>query len=153
MIHAAKPIPDSESMQAIPFPKRNRGSTTLCHMGANNKKPAKTILWANVLAHMEAKYGRENLNALARDAKIGPASVQRIKDGKTSVGVDIVDKVAKSFGVEAYQLLCPSEHTKSFLVVCRAYSQTDDRGRNLLYGAAQAVLGESGNSKTGTADE
>lgn len=65
------------------------------------------LLLASVSALMTKHYGAENINRLAREAKIGPATVQRIKDRKTSVGIDVVDKVAKAFHLAAWQLLVP----------------------------------------------
>jgi transcriptional regulator with XRE-family HTH domain len=72
------------------------------------KKPnSKLILWQNVSALMHARYGRENLTKLASDAKIGPATASRIKQHETSVGIDVVESIAKAFKVDAWQLLVP----------------------------------------------
>lgn len=68
---------------------------------------SKTLLWTSVQGLMRARYGGENLNRLARDAKIGPASASRLKAQETSVGLDVVDKIASAFGVESWQLLVP----------------------------------------------
>jgi hypothetical protein len=67
----------------------------------------KEVLWANVRALMVHKYGDENLTRLAHDAKIGPGTATRIKKADTSVGLDVLEKVAKSFGVEPWHLLVP----------------------------------------------
>lgn len=56
---------------------------------------------------MTYHYGRENLNRLAKGAKIGPGSATRIKEAKTSVGLDVLEKVAKHFKVAAWELLHP----------------------------------------------
>jgi hypothetical protein len=69
--------------------------------------PAKELLWTNLTALMLHHWKEINLNRLAREAKIGPASAMRIKESKTSVGVDIVDSVAGVFGLRAWQLLLP----------------------------------------------
>ena len=65
----------------------------------------KTVLWTNVLALMQHHYGRENLSKLAREAKIGPGSATRIKEQQTSVGLDVLEKVADCFGLEPWHLL------------------------------------------------
>ena len=70
-------------------------------------EPSKALLWRNVAALMRKRYGSENLNRLARDAKIGPATASRIKDMKTSVGLDVIDRIASVFGLVAWQLLVP----------------------------------------------
>lgn len=78
--------------------------TTTGDMQVSNSKPA---LWAAVLALMEKHYGQENLNRLARDVKIGPATASRLKAQETSVGIDTIDKLADYFRVEPWQLLLP----------------------------------------------
>lgn len=72
------------------------------------KKPdSKLVLWENVSALMKAKYGRENLTRLAAEAKVGPGTVSRIKAHETSVGIDVVEAIARIFKVEPWQLLVP----------------------------------------------
>jgi hypothetical protein len=56
---------------------------------------------------MVATWGKENLTRLSREAKIGPASCSRIKEMQTSVGLDVVDKIAEVFSLEMWQLLTP----------------------------------------------
>lgn len=52
-------------------------------------------------------YGGENLTRLARDCKIGPGTASRMKEAQTSVGLEVIDKIAKHFHVEAWELLVP----------------------------------------------
>lgn len=65
------------------------------------------VLRDNVVALMEFHWGKQNLSQLARDAKIGLGSASRIVDGNTSVGADIVEKVADAFGLPPWALLIP----------------------------------------------
>ena len=65
------------------------------------------VLWANVSALMRQHWQAENLNRLAREAKVGPATAQRIKGQQTAVGIDVIQKVAACFQLEAWQLLVP----------------------------------------------
>ena len=81
-------------------------STTRYHVCVS-VTPAKAVLWQNVKALMDARYGKENLTRLAADAKIGPGTATRIKEQKTSVGLDVLEQIAKAFGVEPWQLLVP----------------------------------------------
>ena len=67
----------------------------------------RVVLWENVSALMVATWGKENLTRLSREAKIGPASCSRIKEMQTSVGLDVVDKIAEVFSLEMWQLLTP----------------------------------------------
>ena len=66
------------------------------------------LLWANVQALMQHHWKKEDLGRLARTAKIGPATCTRIKQQQTSVGVEIVDKIAEVFGLDTWQLLVPN---------------------------------------------
>lgn len=66
---------------------------------------SRKVLWKNVSALMIKKYGRENLNQLAREAKLGPATASRIKAQDTSVGIDVIDRIASVMGVHPWQLL------------------------------------------------
>lgn len=69
---------------------------------------SKTVLWKSVSALMVKHYGKENLTRLSKDCRIGPASAVRIREAKTSVGLEIVDKIAKHFQVEPWELLVPA---------------------------------------------
>jgi transcriptional regulator with XRE-family HTH domain len=110
----------------------------------------KKLLWENVAELMRAKYGQENLNRLAKEAHIGVGSVARIKEGTTSVGLEIVEAIAKVFKVSPFQLLIPPKERdaykllatdKNFMHILRAYTETDERGREILLANAQIILG------------
>lgn len=58
---------------------------------------------------MLSRWGQENQNKLARDAKVGVATIARMKSADTSIGVDVLEKVAGALGVEAWQLICPTD--------------------------------------------
>lgn len=100
----------------------------------------KVILWANVRALMAKRYGEENINRLAREAKLGPATVQRIKDSQTSVGIEVLEKIAKVFGVEPWQLIAPGLSDEKFLDILQAWQDTDGRGRRMLLRAAEGAV-------------
>jgi hypothetical protein len=87
---------------------RNKERSTIPLMAKTPPStPSKAQLWENLTSLMTHHWHEININRLAREAKIGPASVQRIKDQETSVGLDIVDKVAQVWGLQAWQLLLP----------------------------------------------
>lgn len=56
---------------------------------------------------MHFHYGKENLNRLIRDCKIGPGTATRIKEQKTSVGIDVLAKIAMAFELQPWHLLLP----------------------------------------------
>lgn len=68
---------------------------------------SKNVLWQNVLALMVREFGKENVTKFAAWAKIGVGSVLRIREQETSVGLDILEKIAKKSGVKPWQLLVP----------------------------------------------
>lgn len=77
---------------------------------------ARQQLWSRLQALMVERWGAENQNRLAREAKVGVATIARIKQADTSVGLDVLDKVACALSVESWQLLCPQEVLSSTVV-------------------------------------
>lgn len=73
----------------------------------------KLVLWQNVSALMAHHWGSENLTRLSREAKIGPGTATRIKEMQTSVGLDVVDRVAEVFDLEMWQMLTPAMDPKN----------------------------------------
>lgn len=72
-----------------------------------NASPTHGHLWANLITLMTRMYGGENQNRLARDAGVGVATISRIKAQGSSVGIDVLEKLAAVFGMDAWQLLRP----------------------------------------------
>ena len=101
-------------------------------------------LWEAVEELMKARYGKVNVTKLGEEAKIGGTS-SRIKARDTSVGLEILEKVARTFGIEPYQLLIPDKDLRQFLRnsdkdlrrIARIYAQTDDSGRQTINTAVQ----------------
>lgn len=72
-----------------------------------DKTPVNAVLWQNVASLMKHKYGKENLTRLANDSGCGPGTVSRIKAQQTSVGLDVLEKVAGVFDLQPWHLLTP----------------------------------------------
>jgi len=83
------------------------------------------VLWANVHALMNHHWKGENLSRLSRDARIGPGTCTRMKEQRTSVGIEIVGAVGRVFGLEAWQLLVPGLDPKSPPVLILSESERD----------------------------
>lgn len=62
---------------------------------------------------MTHRWGGENLTRLSREAQIGPGSCSRIKAQQTSVGLEIIDKIARLFSLDTWQLFVPGLDPKS----------------------------------------
>ena len=56
---------------------------------------------------MEYQWQGENLRRLSRESGIGLGSVVRLKEQRTSVGLDVLEKLAKIFGLQPWHLLTP----------------------------------------------
>lgn len=68
---------------------------------------SKAVLWHTVSALMTKHWGMENLNRLSREAKMSPGTSSRLKAQETSVGLEVLDKLAACFRCESWQLLVP----------------------------------------------
>ena len=64
------------------------------------KKDAKTVLWENVSSLMTHEFGRENMTRFANKCGFAVSTVQRIKEMKTSVGIDVVEQIADAFKID-----------------------------------------------------
>lgn len=80
-----------------------RGSTLSLMEAIDSRR----VLWASVSALMRHHWERENLNRLSREAGIGLATCARIKAQETSVGLELIDRIAAVFSVETWQLFVP----------------------------------------------
>lgn len=68
----------------------------------------RTELWQRIQSLMIQHWGIESQNRLAREAGVGVATVARLKSADSSVGLDVLEKVADALGVQAWQLICPA---------------------------------------------
>lgn len=120
---------------------------------------SRPVLWRNVAALMRKKYGRENLNQLAREAQFSPATSTRIKEQSTSVGIDVLDKLASVFGVQPHQLLderfdadnaeVESAHSPLAEDLAKQFDAIDDQqARERAYALASQVLAFAGSAPT-----
>lgn len=62
---------------------------------------------------MILRYGKENLTRLSVECEFGPGTASRLKKMETSVGLDILEKLAAYFYLEPWQLLVPNFDPKS----------------------------------------
>ena len=56
---------------------------------------------------MKMHYGKENLTRFSNDTGCGPGTATRIKGMKTSVGIDVLEKIATFYKLQPWQLLTP----------------------------------------------
>jgi len=70
------------------------------------QKDPKRYLWANISALM--RLASPSVDVVQQRTKVGRGTVQRIKEGETSIGVDTLLTIAKTFHIEVWQLLVPN---------------------------------------------
>lgn len=78
----------------------------------------KLVFADNVEALMLDRYGKINKSQLAKDACTPIANVQRILDRNTSVGLNVVAKIAAAFDLLPWQMLFPDLDPKNPPVLC-----------------------------------
>lgn len=109
----------------------------------------RSALWPRVQELMLSRWGKENQNRLAREAKVGVATIARMKSGDTSIGLDVIEKVAEALEVEAWQLICPpgalsaqaAELSPMALdLACALEKITDPELRRRAYAVATQVI-------------
>ena len=106
------------------------------------KKTARDVLAENLSALMAA---REDVNSgpkLAAKSGASQKTISNILKKRHDPKLSTVEQIARVFGLEAHQLLCVNAPEDNFLLVCRAYNETDERGRQYLNATAEALLGK-----------
>jgi hypothetical protein len=68
---------------------------------------SRAVLWASVRALMIKEHGKENINQFHKRTGVPLATLGRIKAQSTSVGLEVIDRIAGTFGLTGWQLLVP----------------------------------------------
>jgi transcriptional regulator with XRE-family HTH domain len=68
---------------------------------------SRAVLWASVRALMVKEFGKENLSRFSARTGVPLGSLSRIKEQETSVGLEMIDRIAAAFGLYGWQLLVP----------------------------------------------
>lgn len=74
-------------------------------MDEDDPNHPRRILWRNLCALMGTQ--EPTIPALVKKTQVGQGTIQRIRDMDVSVGIDIVQRMAEQFGLDAWQLLAP----------------------------------------------
>lgn len=115
------------------------------------KKSVRDILADNLAHLMSTRPDLSSGPKLAKASGISQKTINNIVERRHDPKLESIEKIAKVFGMEAFQLLCPLSEQTAFLAVCHAYNATDDRGREILSAAAEALLPRD--VKAGTRNE
>lgn len=116
---------------------------------------SKKVLWDNVQTLMKHRFDKVNVNGFAEYVGIGVGSVLRMREGETSVGVDIIDKIARKFGLEPWHLLVPNLIANSPPMLAADSERVKELLANVERSvkAMGAVIHEEGNSEAGGFDD
>ena len=68
---------------------------------------SRAVLWASVRALMIREHGKENINQFHKRTGVPLGTLGRIKEQNTSVGLEVIDRIAGTFGLAGWQLLVP----------------------------------------------
>jgi transcriptional regulator with XRE-family HTH domain len=79
----------------------------------NHQINTKATLWENVHALMLKHWGEENQSRLAKVCGVGLGTIARIKQQQTSVGLDVIERIAEHFHISPWQLLVPGMDAKN----------------------------------------
>lgn len=69
---------------------------------------SKQLLWHAVERLMLARYGKVNFTRLASESGIGLGTAARLKDEESTIGLDKVAAIARTFGLQLHELLDPN---------------------------------------------
>jgi hypothetical protein len=72
---------------------------------ARMAETVRDVLWKNLQTLMLCQWGKENLNRLGKEAGTGSGTPGRLKLKQQSIGIDVLAKFAKPFGVHPWHLL------------------------------------------------
>lgn len=116
---------------------------------------SKNVLWQNVLALMKQEFGEENVSKFAAWAKVGVGSVLRIREQKTSIGLDIVERIAKRAQIQPWQLLVPGLDVANPPMLAKDAERMRELVANINASqeALSGMLRKSGNTEHGSLDE
>jgi transcriptional regulator with XRE-family HTH domain len=116
------------------------------------KRTAMEVLVDNMVEIMKLP-GNEDVStgpALADKAKVDRKTVYNILEKRHIPKIDMVEKIARALKVDTFLLLMPVE-LKGFALVSKAYSASDERGREILLDLADSMIKKSERSKNSEA--
>ena len=87
-------------------------------------KPTKEVLAENINALMRANTSLDSNPKLSDKSDLGTGSISRIRNAEGAVNLDTLDKLAKCFDLQPWQLLVPGMDPAS-LPVLRCMSDTE----------------------------
>ena len=94
------------------------------------------------LARETKKLSQPKVASLAKHSgfDIDQSTISRIERSTHPTSVDHLEGLARGLGMQAWQLLMPAGAEDKFLFLLRAWAQSGEQGRKLLYLAALGAI-------------
>jgi len=108
-------------------------------LGGVEKKPAAEILAENLERLMNQHPDRSSGPTLAKKSKVAQKTISNVLAGRHDTQLSTIVRLAKAFGLEAYQLLAPASE-EALLRIVYAYNSGGPGERRLLLLAAETAL-------------
>jgi transcriptional regulator with XRE-family HTH domain len=123
-----------------------------------HKKNLRVVVAENLVRLQRTRPDLSSSHKLAKASGVAQRTISNALLGKHDLRISTLEAVAKTFGIDPYQLLL-TEHDANLHRLLAAYTETDDRGREMLVTVAEAgskgryARNAAGASKTGKALE
>lgn len=133
----------SHSSQASLFALRNNvrsGPRNIQRMAQSSSSSATVVTNIQELKRARGWSNRD----LARQSKVSDRMIGKILNNESEPTTATLDKIAKAFGIESWQLLVPGIRAElfgddHFGRVFHAYIETDDEGRRVMESQAEYI--------------
>lgn len=119
----------------------NRKLDVSNNLPAMAKNDAGKVLAANLRRLMASKPDLESGPKLQKKSKVAQKTISNVLAGRHDTQLSTIEKLARPFGFEAYQILIPAED-ETLLRIVYAYNASGEDGRRLLSLAAETAIGK-----------
>lgn len=141
--------------QVLLYPAGNIVRSRASMIGLMYKQSLSEIVRKNVIAFRD-KFGWST-NELARQSKISTRMAAKVVNGESAPTTNTIEKLARAFGVEAWELMLPNAHPDQLLGshisdVQAVYIVADKEGRELMEAAAKHVAAHRQTGSNDSAD-
>jgi transcriptional regulator with XRE-family HTH domain len=139
------PLSSGNTLPKVKSPEFLRSGNTLGDDGNRladmGKKNLNAVLAENLRALMAATPALGSSPKLAKKSGAAARTINNAENSRHDAKLSTVEAIARAFGLEGYQLLVPgAEDFASFVQILKAWQQADELEREILAGAADAVL-------------
>jgi transcriptional regulator with XRE-family HTH domain len=106
-------------------------------LGMGTKKNLKSVVAENLAALQKTRPDLSSSHKLAKASGVAQRTISNALLGKHDLRISTLEAIAKTFGVDPYQLLL-AQYDHNLYRLLAAWGDTDDRGREMLTTVAEA---------------